>query len=934
MKWRRLTALLCCPFLLFTPSICSAADADPSAAILPSDSGYQAYLRQHDDEAALPDLLLEPGCSDASGDLRETDGRTAIASPAGSLTKWSFTVVVPGYYHLEINYHAGKGSGGALERNLFLDGAVPFNEARGLLLKRQFSCSDERIVNVLGNEVKPKMTEIVSWQKNTVFSASGYISEALQFYLSAGSHTLTLEAVRESGYYGDLRFYRMSEPLSYHEYIAQYEENGGVQGLEPLFVEAHKPAAVSDLTLYPASDRSSPYTKPSSTGKAVINVIGGDSWKTSGQAISYALDVKRDGLYTIAVRYKQDTLPGMCVYRRLTVDERLPFKEAENIKFKYDNAWQLEKLGDGNEAYLFFLSEGSHTLTFEVTCGEFSGTLSELNESLAVLNAIYREILTVTGRDPDLYRDYNFTALIPDTLSKIRAESERLQKINKRITELSEKKSSQAIAIDNLIRQLGQMAVKPERYIAQGLTSFKSNIAALGTWISGAVSQPLMMNYMLIDRPDSALPKGDAGFFGILVYEFRKFLTSFTNDYNVASILSSENMETVNAWIYTGRDQAQIVRNLIDNSFIPEEQTMVNLKLVTPGTLIPATLAGKGPDVSMGSASAEAMNLAVRSAAADLRKLEGFDLIKARFYDSALVPFTFNDAVYALPETQSFLMMFYRTDILENMGLKAPVTWEELQSMMLELQTENMEVGLPVSYLGYCMYLFQNGGGLYSDDAAKSLLGTDQGLSAFKQWTDYFVLHDFPVQYDFANRFRNGEMPIGIQDYTMYNQLLLFAPEIKGLWSMVPIPGIRRENGTINNASPAMATGAVILKNSQRIEAAWRFLRWWTSGAVQSDFGVQMESVIGEAAKYATANREAMASLSWSYRDFAELNRQWETVAGIPEVPGGYYTQRYVEFAFNKVVTGSVNAVETLEGYVPIVDAELGRKLKEFRNSP
>ena len=42
---------------------------------------------------------------------------------------------------------------------------------------------------------------------------------------------------------------------------------------------------------------------------------------------------------------------------------------------------------------------------------------------------------------------------------------------------------------------------------------------------------------------------------------------------------------------------------------------------------------------------------------------------------------------------------------------------------------------------------------------------------------------------DFPNRFRTGEMPIGIVDYTTYNMLTVMAPEIKGLWDFTMVPG-------------------------------------------------------------------------------------------------------------------------------------------------
>lgn len=120
------------------------------------------------------------------------------------------------------------------------------------------------------------------------------------------------------------------------------------------------------------------------------------------------------------------------------------------------------------------------------------------------------------------------------------------------------------------------------------------------------------------------------------------------------------------------------------------------------------------------------------------------------------------------------------------------------------------------------------------------------------------------------------------------------------------------------------------MKQTEQKEPCWEFLKWWTSQEIQSEFGMRMESVLGESAKYATANMAAMTGYSWTHSDLEALQEQWKSVTGVPEVPGGYYSSRYVEFAFNKVVNQSADAVQTLENYVPTITAELQRKLKEF----
>ena len=43
----------------------------------------------------------------------------------------------------------------------------------------------------------------------------------------------------------------------------------------------------------------------------------------------------------------------------------------------------------------------------------------------------------------------------------------------------------------------------------------------------------------------------------------------------------------------------------------------------------------------------------------------------------------FQGGVYGIPETQEFLMLFYRKDILGQLGLAVPETWEDVEDIEL-----------------------------------------------------------------------------------------------------------------------------------------------------------------------------------------------------------------------------------------------------------
>jgi hypothetical protein len=197
-------------------------------------------------------------------------------------------------------------------------------------------------------------------------------------------------------------------------------------------------------------------------------------------------------------------------------------------------------------------------------------------------------------------------------------------------------------------------------------------------------------------------------------------------------------------------------------------------------------------------------------------------------------------------------------------------------------------------------------------------------------------------------------MPIGISYYEMYNTLSVFAPELKGKWSFHLIPGTHETDvdgnplydefnrPVINHTATASGTGAVLMKQevsktvgdeviiNETGQAAWTFLKWWTNAETQRQFGVEMEGILGSAARHATANVKALKQLAWPKQDLDMLIKQWSTVHEMPQIAGSYITGREMENAFREVINNLYNARETLYEYSLLIDAEINRKRKEF----
>ncbi len=117
-----------------------------------------------------------------------------------------------------------------------------------------------------------------------------------------------------------------------------------------------------------------------------------------------------------------------------------------------------------------------------------------------------------------------------------------------------------------------------------------------------------------------------------LQHEARAFIGSFTHDYEQIGDIHHEAMEgftdidvsePLSVWIGMGRDQAQSLKQMIEDSFTPETGIPVHLQLISgmQGLLIPATIAGTAPDVAIGASN---MELAFRDAVQDLTVFPDF----------------------------------------------------------------------------------------------------------------------------------------------------------------------------------------------------------------------------------------------------------------------------------------------------------------------
>lgn len=917
---------------------------------------YAAYLEEQTGPRATPGMEVQLGrdeLAQGSGLYERREDGAVQVNEEQSITL-SFEAP-PGLYQLQIAYTPVEGRSRNMELSVQLNGSLPFRQAGSLQLTRRWRDAGGVIEeDSHRNDIRPLQEEIPFEEGGvltyTAQDNAGHTAQPLLFALKE-RNTLTLTMTRESARFYQIAFVPPAQTVSYAEYSAQH---AGVPlasaSLETM--EAELPAWKTDSTLVAFADRISPLTSPNKGAKISLNTIGGDDWTAVGQELAWQFTPTQTGLYEIRMRARQNYSRGFYSARVLKINGEIPFAEAENCRFTYHSGWIIYTVSAGDSPCRFYFEEGqTYTLSLTVTLGDFGEVIGRADQCLTALNDIYRELMMIMGASPDTLRDYHLDKVIPDSIRQLQEQAEELEAIAGDIRAIAGFSGSELAVLRQLSEQLREFYKNPAE-IAKRLSSFKNNIASLNTWMLDAQTQPLDLDWIAIAAPEEAPPKADAGFFATVKYMAEMFIASFTEDYNNLSAGGAHGV-SLEVWSTTGRDQASVLNDLVRSYYAPTVSERlgcdvnVSLRVVSADTVLPSVAAGNGSDVLLNAASSLPVNYATRKAAADLSAIadpQALDEVLARFRESALVPLRFNGGLYGLPEQQTYPVMYYRKDILEDLGipaptLEAPWTWNDVIRHLPVLQKKNMSflmdtgISAGTEALGtFAMFLYQFGGEFYVGEGLRSALDSETAIGAFKYWTKFYTSYGLPANFSIANRFRTGESPLVISDITLYNQLVVSAPEINGLWEMTLVPGTVQEDGTICHAVSSGGTAAMILSSAAQPAAAWDFIQWWTGADIQTAFARNMESLLGASARYPTANQEAFQELSWSARDLRVLNAQAEWARGIPEVPGGYYTSRHIKNAFRAVCVSSNGEEprEALTRYTKIINDELYDKRLEF----
>ena len=918
MDMRKRAAAFFCALMLTAACLPAAAAEDGSASALP-----ELRCAAEDYTAASP--------TPAVGTVQ---GRTALLFDEGTdWIEWTVDVPQAGSYEILPEYCPLTDTGMDIRRTVTVNGEVQHEDHENATLARWWRFTGERTVNALGDEVSPAQSEVLSWRTGSLYDAEGLQTRPLCFSLRQGKNTIRLTYVAEDIALTGLTIRAPEQTPTYAELKADYAARGYRDAAQTVCFEAEDHVEEKSSAGVSVASDSDPAMTPANGDTRRLNMVGGGGVSTE---TVWRFSVPADGLYTLALRDSVAAQDGISTYHTLRIDGRVPCDELWELALPYQSRWRTETVSaaDG-EPIRLYLTAGEHTLSARTVCGPLSTQYRVIYRDYLLLTRLIRDVTKVTGTTPDVNYDYQITTAIPDIVPRLTDLRDHLLAAEEAVRALADGKSRLANQIRSVAVQLGELIDRPDT-IPRRLTDLQTLTSTYASVTGSLRSGTFSLDRFWLCAPEQTQPDYRSTFWQRAGAFFRSFFQSFVRDYNAVSADDGSG-ESIEVWIARGKEWAELISRLTDTYFSPETNIRVRINVLPTGQLnagginpiMLAIAAGTAPDAALGVQGNSPFEYAIRGAAADLSGMEGFDEVYDRFLPALFTSVRWKNGIYALPETANARLMYYRTDILAELGIDPPDTWDEVYGTVLPLLYKNgMEMCIPTMY---DVFLYQHGGEYYTADGLKSGLGTREAYLAFAELIALYTDYGVPVSMNFFNRFRTGEAPIGIDSLSSYMTFKTAAPEIAGRWSIAPIPGRVREDGQIDRSYAGMLSeSCFILGGSDRQQAAWRYLSWWTSDETQTRFSREVEQRMGTQARWLSANNAAFDRLSFTKQEKAAIavSRQWGR--DVPQVVGGYFSGRHITNAYTRCVVDGDSPRASLEQCVEDIDVELIRRQKDF----
>ncbi|MHB1453473.1 MAG: extracellular solute-binding protein [Saccharofermentanales bacterium] len=908
------------------------------------------------DESARPEILAE--AEPVISDYADLDGSKDMIRPAedshgygkqtvmlGPKETAVYLIDVPlaGGYHISLDYFIPETSMQDLIVSLQINDEYQFYESRNLEFNAVWKdTSQEYKKDRSGNELYPVPERVFRWQQTVVNSVAYNSAEPYVYNLKKGINRITLTNNEVSVMFGDITLM----PEMHYDTFEEYKSGLEVQTGKPLdtvfIIEGEKYLEKSDSFIRPAKS-SDISLFPYDVSKKLINSLYDNSSAQPNQKVTYEFDVHEDGIYYIGFKYMQTGKTDMPSMKRLYIDDEILFEDLIAYPFQFTKtSVRNETLRIDGEEIPFWFTKGWHTLSVESTAGEYQYSYENLMDVINDIGRISLEIQYITGNRVDKNRNWKIGQYIPDLKDRLLKDADILDAEYDRLSSMTPAKnpvilSDLKVAADRL-REFAADLNSLVNNISQLTSGDQSVNALISRVLPKLLNQPVVIDRIYIVQDTDNIPRPNVSFFRRFIEGLRKLAISFMGNEDEAT---ATDKAALNVWVNHSTTNIEIQRELTETYFEQGKDYDINISIMPDEQkLLLAVSANNAPDAVIGLSYYKPYQFALRGAMLDLTQFEDFGDIIKNYNPEFFLPFTIGESCYAVPEALNFNLLYYRKDILEQLELEIPATWEDVIAMLPTLSRFGMSFSSQIGTAGSLKglgstspYFSQSGSSIYSPDGTRTALSDTKAVEAFTLMTDLYTKYSMPETVaNFYNSFRKGSIPLGIGDMSTYVLLRHAAPEIAGQWGIAPVIGVKDPvTGDIDNDMWAVNTSNVILADTDKRQEAWDYIKWYMSTDVQTKYVNSLQLTFGPEFIWASANLDAFSTTTSYPREHMEVMlEQLSHTSEIPLHPAYVIVEREISDAWNRVVFDGISPRTSLDRAITRANREIRKKLIEF----
>ncbi|MDF2906385.1 MAG: transporter, substrate-binding protein [Herbinix sp.] len=894
---------------------------------------YTDFLEANTEENGQESATSEPRSGETVTDY---DSRISVLNYSDS-TDYVVNVNKAGLYKMVLDYKPMGNTLADFNIDLKVNGNRTYDEMKNIVLPLYWSDeTKEYPKDRYKDEMAPNQISRTDWTSLPLYNNTYVSAEPLLFVLQAGENVITITNISGNGLgVGRLSVKAPADHLPNYSDYRSLHEGELVSGL--IKVDSND-YTLKNTTQAIYTAENNPALTPHSSEYKKLNTI---TWTDAGSEITYELNAPKDGYYHIAFHYRNGK-EEFDVFQTIRIDGEVPFAELQNYAFPAtQNNWDNETLSDAKgKPYEIYLTAGSHALTLRaeqepiVKAWHYAKLIGEHVSKLEL------DITKISGSALDKNRTWQMTRYLPLIPDYLEAYGTLIDAIKFMLQDDTPNGVNSALLsdLDKAMQFIDEMAEYPDEIALYktNLTSGRDNsvLKSVSNFASELVTQDFSLD-MIYLYGEEKLPKPRAAVLAALGNNLKTLFNTFVSD----KYHTENDPEVLNVWVNRATTHVDLLQKMADTAFTPESGIKVKISIMPDANkLTLGVAADEIPDVALGLGSHIPFELASRGALYDLTEFDDFWGIQSRFVPGGTVPYIFNEGIYAIPETLDFNALIYRTDIFDNIGLTAPDTWEDVTTILPTLQRFGMNFYHNISFgVGYKWYhqtaplIFQNNGKLFTEDGLRTAIDQPDAVKGIQALGDLFIAYSLQKEViSFFNSFRYGTLPVGIVSLNDYILIKNGAPELDGKWALSAYPGTKQEDGSVSRWYIANGTGGVIFKDSNKIQDAWTFLKWWTEYETQIDYTYTLRSTYGKTFVWMSSNIDAVADSPFEQEDKQIILEQIKWLRDVPRSPGQYMLERSISDIWNSMVNDGVSAQVAIDDKVIDINREIKKKMKEL----